>query len=139
VPNYDWNDNGSDIFTVCMNSSGSKDYWVYGRSDNGGQVCVIPVDDTTGGSSTTTVSGILPYQDPSVTSPANPWNVVMNHCTQPSSTGFEANFGTIAYNGFFVVDEADLDAMQECLYMQDFNLCPKEFSYGIVPSSPSSS
>ena len=140
VPNYDWNLNGTDFFTACIKKDSSKDYWIYGHSNNNTKVCVIPVSDQQGSQSSTptTVAGILPYNDPSVTAVSGaPWQVVLNHCAQAGDLGFEANFGNMAYNGFFIVAQADLDQMQHCLFYQDYNVCPREFSYGKIPLSAS--
>jgi hypothetical protein len=123
VPNYNYNNNGTGYFQVCVDSSSTSDVLVNGKGSAlpNDAICVFPVESTNTGTATEQTDWI-----------PGPNGVPLAQCMTAGglSANTVFNFAGVTWNAAFIVDATQQQQMIECLYYDDPSMCPQQYSYG---------
>ncbi len=121
-PAYQWGAPTDGLYTACPSRDSVNRIHLSGAPRNAGQrVCFFPaqVIDPTDSSQPTRILA-KPGTD----------GLPMATCGYPGTIGLNLEFQYTVFNAGFVVDEADLAQMRNCLLTSQSWQCPRDWSFG---------
>ncbi len=123
-PLHDWDFDAyhSNYYTVCRAKTDGTKLKIYGITKNSAVICAIPAVISVNANPPTYNAWI----DPTLANQDLPDSAkLLDQCFVAKEDGVEISFGPIQFSHLFIVEKRFEDQMKECVYEQNYLVCPR--------------